>query len=349
MTDSSVRSVLIIRPSALGDVCRSVPLAVSLRAAYPNARISWLVQDSFRAAIAAHPAVNEVVPFPRDRWRRWWTPSSVLEATRWLRSLRGRFDFVVDAQGLGRSGLIAHATRAPRRIGFADAREFGRLGVNERYRIDARHAVDRMLGLLVAAGVPAVRDLRLHLAESDRTWWRGRRDELALRSYAVFAPSARWPSKAWPAERWSALAAKVLERGYERVVYVGSAAEREQVAASLPDGAARERAVDLAGATSVGQGMAVIADAQLVIANDSAPLHMAVGFERPLLALFGPTDPAAVGPYGRDACVLRGAEAIAFRGSYRDRSLGDRLMRGIGVDDVVRALDSDMHRAGVSR
>jgi len=348
VTDQPARSVLIIRPSALGDVCRSVPLAVSLRAAFPNARLSWLVQDTFADAIASHPAIDALITFPRARWRRWWLPANALAATRWLVGLRGHFDLVVDAQGLGRSALMALTTGARRRIGYADAREFGWLGVNERRRVEAPHAVDRMLGLLAASGIPPIADLRLFVAEADRAWWANERERRAIGSYAVFAPTSRWTSKAWPSERWRALAPAILNRGFAQIVCLGSPSEREQVAQALPAGAARERVVDLAGATTVGQSMAIIAAADLVIANDSAPLHMAVGFMRPLIALFGPTDPAAVGPYQRDGCVLRSEEARRATARYRDPRLGDRLMRGIAVDDVTRAIDQGLHRAGLA-
>ena len=346
VTDHSARSVLIIRPSALGDVCRSVPLAVSLRAAFPSSRITWLVQDSFADAIASHPDVDELIAFPRSRWRRWWLPANAVAAVRWLRELRGRFDLVVDAQGLGRSGFMAFATRARRRIGFANAREAGWLGLNERRSVSAIHAVDRMLELLTASGIASVPDLRLYAADRDRTWWADERGRRNIGRYAVFAPSSRWASKAWPAERWGELSTQVLARGTERVVFIGSPDERSQVAAALPTTAARERVIDLSGATSVGQSMAVIAAADLVVANDSAPLHMAVGFARPLLALFGPTDPNVVGPYRREQCVLQSEEARRSKVRYRERALGDRLMRGIAVADVIRALDAGLHKTG---
>ena len=335
-------SILIIRPSALGDVCRSVPLAVSLRARFPEAHIAWVVQDSFVEAVVAHPAVDEVIAFPRARWRRWWHPACLADMRRWIAGLRGRFSLVIDAQGLGRSGLIAWATRAPRRVGFADAREGGWLGVQERYRVHAVHTVDRMLGLLEQAGIPPLPDLRLHLRDEDRLWWEAERAKRGIPArYAVFAPTSRWITKDWPAERWRTLAAPVLERGVDAVLFVGTPGEAERVRAAIPtDPSLGARMIDLAGATGVGQSMAVIAGAELVVANDSAPLHVAVGFDRRLIALFGPTDPALVGPYRRERSVLRAPAAAAFRGSYRDRSLGDALMRGIAVEDVLRAIDA---------
>ena len=258
----------------------------------------------------------------------------------WLAKLRGRFAIAVDAQGLGRSGLIAWGTRARRRIGFRDAREFGWLGLTERHQVDRPHTVDRMLGLLQASGIPPIPDMRLHQPPAAAAWWAAARAKHGVGDrYAVFAPTSRWVTKDWPAERWRELAPAVLERGLDSILFIGTAGEAAQVRAAMPH-VASDRLVDLSGKTDVGQGMAVIAGSSLVVANDSAPLHIAVGFERRIIALFGPTDPAAVGPYRRESSVVRSPSAERFRGSYRDRSLGDRLMREIAVADVLEALDA---------
>lgn len=336
--------ILLIRPSALGDVCRSAPVAASLRAAFPDARIEWLVQDSFRDAIRAHPAIDGVIEFPRRRLAAWWrSPAAAAGTWRFLAGLRGRFDLVVDAQGLFRSGLMAFATRAPRRIGFADAREAGWFGVNERIRVRERHAVERMLGLLAGAGIPVVPDPTLVAPVESVEGWRAKSRALGAgiegRRYAVLATTSRWGSKEWPAERWRSLAAALVDRGFESIVLCGSADERERVEAARPGGPAGDRVVNAAGRTSIGETMAAIAGASLVVANDSAATHMAVGFRRPLLALFGPTDPAEAGPFRRPRSVVRSPAARTGGVHYRDRGLGDSIMRAITVDAVLAALD----------
>lgn len=239
---------------------------------------------------------------------------------------------------------MALATGAPRRIGFRRAREFGWLGLTDRHEVHARHTVDRMLELLEYAGVPPVRDLTLYPPAAAIDWWEAQQSRTPEAPYAVLAPTSRWPSKAWPVEHWRSLARGLLERGWKRIVVVAAPNEREAArAATLEDPAV----TDLAGATSIGQMMAVIRSAALVVANDSAPLHMAVGFSRPLLALFGPTDPEAVGPYGRISCVLRSEAASRFSGRVRDPGLDDRLMREVQVPEVLEALDAGRQYAGL--
>jgi len=361
---SQPQRIVIVRPSALGDICRSVPVLASVRAALPAAHIAWVVQDDFADAVTAHPALNEVIAFPRSRFGRWWkSPGRAGEVRRWFSDLRKRrFDVALDCQGLSRSGLITRATRAPLRIGLRSAREFAWLCYNRRVPEDdqplAVHTVDRMMSLLAPLGIAARHDMRLYAPPAAQAWWdeyRARLGQAAGDAYAVIAPGSRWISKRWPIDRFADLVEPLLRRGFQRVLVIGSPAERDQArplterfgssacriengaAASNPSGAS---IIDLVGATSIGQTMALVAGAGLVIANDSAPLHMAVGFDRPCVALFGPTDPAAVGPYRRAECVVRAFQPKADeRINYKDDRLGDSLMRLISSAMALQAID----------
>lgn len=347
------KHILIIRPSALGDVCRTVPVLSSVRRAWPRAGIDWIVQDEFTAALAAHPAVSDLIGFPRSRLAGWWKSGRALRDTwRWFGDLRRRnYDLVLDCQGLGRSGLMAFATRAPQRVGLRSAREFAWLGYNVRLPRQRAtplpvHTVDQMLLLVQELGIEVVRDMRLYVADDHQQWWKAQREELDLRDepYAVIAPTSRWPSKRWPIERFAQLMEPLAKRGFGRVIVIGSPTELAQVHSLVAN--APPFIVNLVGKTNIGQTMAVIAGAGLVIANDSAPLHMAVGFDRPLVGLFGPTDPAIVGPYQRADCVVRGyhpspGETINFKSA----KLGDSLMRFISTAAVIQKIDEVMSRA----
>jgi len=326
--------ILIIRPSALGDVCRSVPVLASLKRGFPDARIDWLVQDLFGGAVEHHPDLNKVVPFPRQRFARPWRPAVARELWGWLRGLkRERYDLVVDAQGLFRSGFFAWATRAPRRVGYANAPEGAAWFYSDkRFVSREKHAVDRMLELVAHAGAEPVRDMRLYTGEAERA----RATELVGEGrLAVLAPTSRWASKRWHIDRFAELAGALLEHGIERIAVVGGAGEREQCAPLLLLASREPRVIDLVGETSVAELMAVVERASLVVANDSAVLHMAVGFDRPLVALFGPTYVPLVGPYGREGDVIQHVKA----GEVLDHKDAKQaaLMERIGVDEVVAA------------
>jgi heptosyltransferase-1 len=333
------RRILLIRPSALGDVCRSVPAIVSLRRAYPGAHIDWLVQDSFADAVRFHPGLTGIVPFSRTSMGRallGGRPGQLIALVRLLRT--ARYDMVYDLQGLFRSGFFARATGAPRRVGYADARELGWLGLNERHPAPAgMHAVERMFELLRLSGVEPIPDLRLYPGEAARDWLASQ-PGLSRAPYAVIAPTSRWPAKRWPTQRFVRVAEHLVSRGLT-VVVVGSASERDQCGPLLEPGGNRAGIVDLVGRTTVAQLMALIERAGLVIACDSAPLHMAVGFDRPLVALFGPTRVERVGPYRRQPDVIQHV-APGDTLDHKDPAGGLRLMDRIGADEVIAAADA---------
>ena len=348
MSVSPPRSLLLIRPSALGDVCRTVPVLASLRSAWPDTRIDWLVQEEFADVVSAHPALDSVIPFPRSSFRgSLLSPGRGLAALRWAVGLRkGRWEMALDCQGLARSALFARCSRARRRIGFADARELGWIHYNRRVPVTARHAVDRMMTLVDALEIPRVMDMRLHVPSADQCWLQDH-SACPRGHYAVFAPRSRWPSKEWPEERWCELALNSGALGLNEVVLVGSPSEApsiehlaqvielERERRGLSNG---PRVRVFAGRTTVGQLMAVIGNSSLVVACDSAALHMAVGFSRPIVALYGPTDPDEVGPWGHASSVLRDASASGGGHDYRRGDGPAPSMLALEVDDVLEAM-----------
>ncbi len=336
------RRILIIRPSALGDVCRTVPVLASLRRRYSGAVIDWLVQDSFAPAVAAHPDLDAVIPFRRSAMRgsRLLSPEGRAAFAQLRRALRARdgaaYELVIDCQGLLRSGFFAWLTGAPARVGYANAEELGWLGCNRRHHVPRdRHTVDRMLALIEAEDVPPVRDLRLYTPESDRA---ALDERLKHARFVLLAPTSRWEGKRWPADRFTEVARAILaERAADFVVIVASESERSQCAPLLELAAREPRVIDLIGRTSVGGLMAAVERAALVIANDSASLHMAVGFDRPIVSLFGPTRVDLVGPYGRERDVLQPAPPPPPGVSHKDAAAGRELMARIPTAQVIDA------------
>ena len=321
-------------------------MLASLRRAWPDARIDWLVQKGFEGAIEAHPALTAngggAVLFDRKRFGRWHSPSAQGGLLEWLKTLRTkRYDVVIDAQGLLRSGLITRAAGAPVRVGFADAREGGWLGYTHRVKAPKRmHTVDRMLALLPSIGVEPVKDLRLYAASEEIA-----AVELDVPGrFAVLAPTSRWPGKQWPDERYVEVGRDLLERrGFDRLVIVGGAGEQSQVPTLAAWGASQGgRVLDLIGKTSVSRLMALVARCGLLVGSDSAAVHIAVGFGRPCVALYGPTDTATVGPATEG--VTRAAPVVVVQRVRPGEPLGHKTpepgrtyMSRITTGDVIDA------------
>ena len=325
--------ILIIRPSALGDVCRSVPLAAAIKKNRPSAEIHWLVNAPFTAVLEAHPAIARVIPFDRKALGKQSRRLNLAPIVGFLRSLRAqKYDIVIDAQGLARSGLFAFASGAPIRVGHADARELGWLGLNRRVApTPGEHTVDRMMSLLAPLGITEPEpDMRLFARETDQAW-RDAQPELS-EPYLVFAPTSLWPGKRWPIERFTQLARQLISMG-QRIAVIGAPGEEPQCEPLLALKTEGLPVINLVGKTSVGQMLAVIEKARIILANDSAALHMAVGFDRPIVGLFGPTRTGLVGPYRQDNNVLQHVSA-SDRLDHKDTDLGLKLMSRITTDEV---------------
>lgn len=334
-------TVLIVRPTALGDVCRTVPALATLRRALPRARIDWLVHESFQDAVRHHPALDEVICFPRQRFATMaYNLRAAADAWEWAKQLRQRrYDLAIDLQGLVRSGLLTFLTGSSNRVGFANARELGWLGYNRRYRIDRDlHSVDRMLGLIDAHGYEPIRDTRLYLGPDDRRWLQARLEQSEHQPYAAIAPTARWRCKCWPIDRYGELIERLLERRdlprpINRAVVLATPKEESQIE-PLRQRFAGERRVEFA-RTNVGQLMAVISGCNLLVCNDSAPLHMGVGFARPLVTIFGPTNPRHVGPYCRGETIVQPTDIQASdMKNYRRHRHNQTLIAKVSIDEV---------------
>jgi len=338
--------ILIVRPTALGDVCRTVPALVTLRQAHRRARIDWLVNEPFVDAVRHHPALDQTIGFARSRFGMMWRrPSIAREAIAWFGSLRRQgYDLVFDFQGLARSGVVTWMTGARRRVGYANAREGAWLGYTDRHVIGrGLHTVDRMLGLLEAEGYQASHDMRLYTGEADRAWLTDQLDRRGIgkgAGYACLAPTAQWLCKCWPIDRYVDVARRLLEGGNKVEGVIVLAAEGEQrMIQPMVEAFSGDPRVWIP-RTTIGQMMGIVQRARLVVCNDSAALHMAVGFDRPIVAIFGPTDPELVGPYRRQGDVLRPVEASLDGRPYRRHRDDQTLIGKLGVEEVWRAVAS---------
>jgi heptosyltransferase-1 len=293
--------ILIIKPSAIGDIVHALPALARLRRHWPNARISWLVTPAYAALVENHPMIDEVIHFDGNLWgRMWYSPAALADLVRFIGDLREKkFDLIVDFQGLLRSALIARMSGAGRRIGFSNAREGAVLFYTEHVDCswEEDHAVERYLKIASALGCPEG-PVEFPLAVDD-----GDRAIVASlipggRPFAVLLPGTNWETKRWPVERFAALVAPLRNRYGLDTVVAGARADAELTRQIPAD-------VDLTGKLNLRQTTALLERAQLVVANDTGPMHLAAALGRPLVTPYGPTSPRRTGPYGRMDSVIR--------------------------------------------
>ena len=292
--------ILIVRPSAIGDVVMASPILRVLRASCSDARICWLVEPHIVDVLKTNPCLDQVLVWPKSTWVRFWKTGHLLKLLRevfgFISTLRKeRFDLALDIQGLLRSRLLAWCTGAPVRVGFA-SKEPGRFLLT---RVVSRgEDSDRMgseyLHMIQTLGFEAGQfHPCLDIDAGDSV---SAREELKSAGisgrYVVFAPFTTRPQKHWFEERWRELAAGISQRFGLPVVLLGGPADRDAARRICNDG--EVGIVSMAGRLSLAQSMAVIREAGLLVGVDTGLTHMGPAFDRPTIALFGATCPYRV-------------------------------------------------------
>lgn len=300
--------ILLIKPSAVGDVIHALPVLVKLRRRFPSARIDWLVTPANAELVRSHPALSNVVLFDRKNLRGFFLrPSAMRRFAEMMHGIRAaQYDLVIDLQGLSRSAWMALLSGSRTRIGFANAREWAWLFYTHRIPVPTleAHAVERNLWLGPMLGLDdAPPDFRVHLpaevvASVAQLF---AKHNLTDRKVAMLAPGTTWETKHWLAEGFAEVAQDLVNKGFA-VVLVGSPSEADrcrQIAQKCP------AAVDLSGQTTLAELAEIIRRSALCVTNDSGTMHLAVAMDRPLVSIFGPTNPVRTGPYARPQAVVR--------------------------------------------
>jgi heptosyltransferase-1 len=334
--------ILIVRVGALGDVLHALPAVAALRRERPDWQIDWVVERRWAGVLAAGdgagpygpgPVVDQVHLAEAQRWSR--SPASVGTMQSILKLRRGLraegYDLAVDMQGTLRSAVIARMSGAARVYGYADPREplAARL-----YRIKVArqgvHVVEQGAALLGAATGIALTPAEVELPHAE--WadeWAG--GLVGARRVCFLAPGAGWGAKRWPAWRFGELAQRLDALGFSAMVNAG----RKDDALAAEVIAARGGTAQIAVCNVTGM-VALVRRCGLVIGGDSGPVHLAAALGVPVVALFGPTDPARNGPWGPGPrVVLRDATS---RTSYKRREEPDPGLERISVESVLEAV-----------
>ncbi|MCC7351196.1 MAG: lipopolysaccharide heptosyltransferase I [Phycisphaerales bacterium] len=327
----------------MGDVVHALPAVCALRQRFPSAQLSWLVDPRFAAIVNGHPAIDRVIVAPSTPLIARWPRSDLLRATVQYslapRLRRENFDRVIDLQGLFRTGVLTAATGARQRIGFANAREGAAIFYTRRHWISRDlHAVDRCLKLVESLGAagPVRYDLSPTPAACEQAGQLLKQQGIVPGSpYLVFCPRSANPIKEWPAGRFAELAREIWKTLHLPVVLMGTRAD-EPLARQIADQAGR--GVFVLTGTSLSISMAIIAGSRLMVANDSGPLHLAVALGRPVVGIYGPTDPVRTGPYGHPDQVVRDNSNCDVCRRPRWRVPGHTCLINLPVERVLAAV-----------
>ena len=338
---SENKAILVVRLSAIGDIVMASPLIHALRRHYPESHIAWLVQPESAPLLRDHPALDEVIVWPRSRWQKLWRQKrlfALLQEIRALRTdLRRRdFSLVIDLQGLLKSGLLARLSGAGRRIGLGSREgsqwlmtevlprggEAGLIGSEYRY------LAERMQ-------LP-VDDFRMHIGVGEASQADVRQLQLSVgAAYAVLCPFTTRPQKHWFVAHWRALIPQLSDALGMAVMMLGGPDDVE-AARAIAEGT---EVIDLVGKTGLQTAAGLIRDSRLLIGVDTGLTHMGIAFDRPTICLFGSTRPYLRSDSSRTRVIYH---ALACSPCRRRPTCGGAFtcLREITPEEVMREVRS---------
>ncbi len=342
---SSAQKLLVVRLSSMGDVIHALPAVSALRKALPDATIGWVVEQRWSELLCARgcpldgpptehkPLVDRVHWVRTKQWRKnLFAPSTWSDVRRGLGDVRrARYEVALDFQGAIRSAFIARCSGAAEIFGFAAPREGPARGLyTRRVRTRAAHVIEQNLELVAAfAGAPPEAEAVLPCDPLAEQWCDRYVADHKVMNPVLMNPGAGWGAKQWPPERYGAVARELAKDGHTILVNHGPGEESlAQAVADKSHGAARPVLC------SLGELIAMTRRAALFVGGDTGPLHLAAALKIPVVAIFGPTDPARNGPFGTRSIVLRSGESNT---SHKRRAETDPGMLRITEAEALSA------------
>ncbi len=343
-TPPNPESILIVRLGAMGDVLHAMPSVAALRNTLPGVGLGWAIErrwaellmssEGGTATSSRHNLVDSVHVVDTHGWRKHpFRTSTINEVRSALGSLRSQqYTIAIDIQGASKSALIAKFSQARSVYGFASPREhLATIFYSTKVKAHAAHVVDQNFELCSEAVHQPLTasefDLpRLAAAEQ---WCETNLREIASNKFAILNPGSGWGAKCWPPERFAEVARRLSASGIASIVnYAPSEEKLAYSLAKLSGGTARPIFA------TIPHLIALTRRASLFIGGDTGPLHLAATLRIPVVALFGPTDPARNGPYGTRSITLRSERSVT---SYSHVAAPDPGLQSITADDVVSA------------
>jgi len=349
-SERKLQGLLIVRLSAMGDVIHTLPAAHALREAFPQAHIGWLIEERWAELLCApgaprrgvrsemRPLVDEIHAVNLKAWGKSLFSLSTLQriATVWNDVRYAGYDAAVDLQGAMRSAALARLSGARVVYGAAEPRESpASLWYTRKTVAHGRHVIEQNLSVAEALSGHPGRILPPDISDDfprhpqAEACIQQRLAGDAIGDFAILNPGAGWGAKRWPAERYGEVARKLADEGVRSILNHGPGEEELVRAATAASGGAAR-----AMSCTITELIALTRRARLFIGGDTGPLHLAAALRVPVVAIFGPTDPARNGPYGTPNIVLRSEESVT---SHARRVEVDEGMLGIGSEAVVGA------------
>ncbi len=350
-------NILIVKLSAIGDVVHTLPSLAALRRLYPQAHITWVVEEAAADLIEGHPYLDRALVSRRKRWQQDFKmgifSTNIREIRLFVNALRDRpYDLVIDFHGLFKSAILVWLSGGARKLGFDSMQEGSGLFYTEKIPEDmGKHAVDRYLDFLAYLGAQSGKgdgeNAPVFLIPSDD---RNLQKVSTLLSkshldidepFVAMNPVALWDTKLWRQDRFAMLADRIAGELNIPVVITGSNQEKPYVESILKEAKVKTaKILNLTGQTTLKDLACLYRQAAVVVTTDSGPMHIAAAVGTPVVALFGPTDPRRTGPYGPGHTVI--SKALPCSPCLLKQCRTKGCMEGITVEEVLEGVKEQL-------
>ena len=331
---------LIVRLSSLGDIIFTLPMLAALRHTFCRSHIAWVVNERWKPLLEGNPDLNDIITLRNSSIR------SFIACGKRLRE--NNYTCVLDAQGLYKSSLLAKLTHVKPRIGysFSYAREGpASLLYTQRIKPTTKHMVDMNRELAVAAGakLDTVR-FPLVIPGEAQSAVQQFLASTKISRYVVLSPGGGWLSKLWPPDRFGELALKIWETHGLRIIINCGPGEAELAEIVVANATS---ALPIIVQYRIPEMMALLRGAELVVAADSGPLHLANALGTAVVGLFGPTSPDRNGPFGGRDIVVRNLDDADT--TYKRENSYSEEMCSITVEQVMEAVEKRLAQRALDR
>ena len=335
-------NILIVKLSAIGDVIHTLSSLAALRKLYPEANITWVIEDASSDLISGHPYLDRLIVSRRKQWIRDLKEGRITKAVKEIRAFiddlrKQPYDLVIDFHGLIKSAAIVLLSSGKRKLGYDSMQELSGLFLNEKIPEDMhKHAVDRYLDFLRYLGADVKEpEFLIPIGEENIN----RVEELLQRndidkkdSFVAVSPVALWDTKLWADEKFAGLCDRIAEELKVSVIFTGTEHDKlEHIQSRM-----KAPSLNMGGKTTLRDLAYLYQRSALLITTDSGPMHLAAAMGTPVIALFGPTDPSRTGPYGKGHVVIR--RELSCSPCFLKKCNSMECMSGITIEEVFHAV-----------
>ena len=296
-----IKSVLVVKLSAIGDVIHALPVSYAIKETYPEAKVTWVVEPPAYDILKDNPYIDNIIVFEKKKFKsmrgffkNYGPFTKILNAD--------KYDASLDLQGLFKSAAIAWSAKAPIRLGTCNMREMSHKVSRPVVGPNANgHIVERYLDVVRELGCQVNKVVfPMEISQRDQQAAEGAMQQAGIRMenpYVVLAVGANWPNKRWPTRYYAKLSDWLYDRKIIPVIIGGGMLD--STLAGEIDAEAEIPPIILVGKTTLKQLAHVIKNAKAVVGGDTGPVHLAAGLGVPTVMVMGPTDANRNGPYGQ--------------------------------------------------